>query len=125
MNSRVIKPIIITPEQIMAAATKIAAKDETAWEFTSTQYLKAVRSFLESSIYDLLNDADWHANADNFAAEKFDGTRRTNRVSDLDESSDFDVPEPPEWAHDDVNLATDIVQRRQLTPEPDGDIIYA
>lgn len=118
MNSRVIEPIIITPEQIMAAAAKIAAKDETAWEYTSEQYLKAVRSFLESSISDIVADADWHASTDFSADKKY-------VPSFCDEASDFAVPPAPEWAHDDVNLATDIVQRRQLTPEPDGDIIYA
>jgi len=105
MNSRVIEPIIITPEQIMAAAAKIAAKDENAWEYTSTQYLEAVRSYLESCIYDIVNDADWHANKDNFSAAKYAKSLRTDKVSDLDEASDFAVPEPPEWAHDEVAAA--------------------
>ena len=118
MNSRVIEPIIITPEQIMAAAAKIAAQDGGAWEYTSEQYLMAVRSFLESSISDIVADADWHASTVFSADKKY-------VPSFCDKASDFAVPEPPEWAHDEVNLATDIVQRRQLQPDENGDIIYA
>ena len=103
----------------MAAAAKIAAKDENAWEFTSEQYLAAVRSFLEGSISDIVSDADWHANKSAFSANK------KHAMSFMGEASAFAVPPAPEWAHDDVNLATDLVQRRQLEPDENGDIIYA
>ena len=83
----------------MAAAAKIAAKDDNAWEYTSEQYLAAVRSFLEGSISDIVADADWHANQSNFSANKKYG------ASILDEESDFAVPPAPEWAHDEVTSA--------------------
>jgi hypothetical protein len=86
-----IKPIIITPEQIIAAAQKIANEDDDAHSYTADQYVVAVRRYLESCVNDLLVDADWHANRDNFSAT----TIYDNWL--VDEAEELAIP-VPEWA---------------------------
>lgn len=91
--SHELKPIIVLPEQIIAAAQKIANQDDDAWQYTPEQYLNAVRSFLEASINNLVYDAEWHATKDLFDADK-------EFTFSLDFAPGFDIPEPPEWATD-------------------------
>lgn len=95
-----IKPITITPEQIIAAAQRIVNKDETAWESTPEEYLAAVRNYLECCISDILSDADWHANNDNFTVGK------KYFPSFVEEANELGLPEPPEWAHEELSPST-------------------
>lgn len=114
-----LKPITIPPSQIIAAAQSIAAKDENAWEFTPEQYLTAVRNYLECCISDIVSDADWWANKDNFSAAK------KYTPSHCEEAGELLMPPAPEWAHEPINGTNAIVQRAELTPEPDGNILWA
>lgn len=93
MDNRVVQPITITPEQIIAAAQKIAAKDDSAWQYTPEKYLAAVRSYLEACINDIVYDADWHANKDNFDADE-------QHNFSVDFADELVMPEPPEWARE-------------------------
>lgn len=111
--------ITFTDKQIIAAAQKIAANDDSAWETTPEQYLTAVRNYLACCISDIVSDADWYANKDNFSVEK------QYTPSFCDEADDLILPDTPEWAKERIDGSTAIVQRRELTPEPDGNILYA
>lgn len=124
--------IIIHPSQIMAAAQKIADHSDYAWESTEEQWLAAVENYLRRKVNELLVDADWHATKDGITID-LQCDHPTCEAAPLPHSvyceqhgnlnataaTKFKLPEPPDWAH------SEIVQRRQLTPEPDGDILWA
>ena len=114
------EPIIITKEQIIAAAQLIANKDGNAWEYTPQQYVVAVEGYLHCLISDILNDADWHAGKDHFTAgKKYD-------PAFCDEATELVMPQPPEWAHDQADRDTAaFAPRPQCQVEPDGQIYFA
>lgn len=111
-----LKSITITKEQIIAAAQLIINKTDEAWEYTEDQVLSAVETWLRCKVSDILADADWHANKDLFdihsAGKKY-------QPSFVEEADALVLPEPPEWAHD------EIVQRPALQADETGEILWA
>lgn len=58
-----LKPIIITPRQIIAVAALIAADqtDEYTAQYTPEQWQTATEHWLRAKMNDILVDVDWHA----------------------------------------------------------------
>lgn len=133
-----LKPITITPEQIIAAAQKIVnahAKDDEGWQYTEAQWLAAVEHYLRCKVNDLLIDADWLANKDRFDVERT-CDYPTCQIApaphsvycpehtgylDPETAQALNIPPAPPWAKGNG----EIIQRPQLDPEPDGDILWA
>ena len=111
-----LKPITITPEQMIAAAQKIVNSADDAWQYSEAQILQAVERWLMLSVSDLLTDADWYARTDGFT---FDNTYSASSVPD--EAKEVEIPPAPHWA----KANGEIIQRRQPLPDENGDIIYA
>lgn len=110
-----LKPITITPEQITAAAQLIINQTDDAWQYTEEQWLAAVENYLRCKVSDILADADWFANKDGFEVE----TAIKGQTSFVEDAKELNLPQRPEWAQG------DIIQRRSIQPEPDGDVLWA
>lgn len=119
MTHPVLKPmtITITPEMVMAAAQKIADKNDSAWQYSEAQILAAVEHYLRCKVKDVLVDADWHAINDRF---DFDRTcdhptclakpaphglycsEHSLYSASPDEATEVIVPPAPQWATQEI-----------------------
>lgn len=127
-----LKPIVITPAQITAAAQAIANHSDDGSQYTEAQWLTAVEHYLRCKVNDILADPDWHAHHDHFNVERtcdYPTCQASPAAHSIvcvahagyctpDEASEFFVPPPPVWA-------TEIAQRPELKVEPDGNILWA
>lgn len=129
-----IMPIIITPAQIAAIAQVIASDQANEQEQpTPEQWQAATEHWLRAKINDILVDVDWHARND-FSIEptcQGGGCRKAPLPHSVycryhtdqaieDGETGRTVPVVPTVARP----STAIVQRRELTPEPDGNILW-
>lgn len=128
--------ITITPEQIIAAAQKIADSqfENGSWEHTAEEYVAATEHWLRIRINELLTEAAHYANQSNISGN-FDlnlscETRRRNlndglwyrcenpalphspycemhdHYSEAGGAIELVMPSPPEWAHEPVKSPT-------------------
>jgi hypothetical protein len=128
--------ITITPEQIIAAAQKIANATDDAWEYSEADWLVAVEHYLRCMVNDVLADADWHAERDHFTVtRKYDHPTCYAKPAELsiycaehcgcyepDTAAELVLPPAPPWAHD---IATaPFAPRPELQSDEQGEYIY-
>jgi hypothetical protein len=129
-----LQPIIITPEQIIAAAQKIANQADDVWQNSEAEWLEAVEHYLRCKVNDILIDADWHANKDHFDVERTcdyptcyakpaPHSVYCSQHSDAyapETASELVLPPAPEWALDRAAALPAAHDRVVITP--DGEI---
>lgn len=145
-----LKPIIITPEQIIAAAQKIANDHDDAWQHSKDQWLTATEFFLRTAVNDLLASVDYHAFQSGGLGPfsltpecATPGCRRTPLADDIfcdwhrdhenerrqweaDSKNEFVVPPIPEWAQSEQDrIAAPLASRPELKPDEHGEYLWA
>lgn len=132
--------ITITAAQIVAIAQRIADDNPQSLDgqYTPEQWQAATEHWLRTRINSLLVDVEWHARSDFEIEPTCQGDGASCRQAPLphsiycryhsdqaveDEATGRTVPVAPTVAPRHGN--GDIMQRRRLEPEPDGDILWA
>lgn len=133
-----LKPITIPPEQIIAAAQKIADARDDAWEYTEEQWLAATEHWIRACVKDILVDADFNANkiggfepdftcdAPNCKRAPLANNIYCDYHSDwaIEDKTELVMPQPPEWAHDTIITAPP-APRPEIHADEHGDYLYA
>lgn len=135
-----LKSIVITPEQIIAAAALIRKDQEdldTA-QCTDEQWAIATEHWLRVKLNELLVDVDWNARSGFEIEPKCDYAtcqdkplphsiycQRHNDNALEDGEKGYTMPIYPTVVRKDEDRSVAIVQRRELAPEPDGNVLWA
>lgn len=119
-----LKPITITPEQIIAAAQKIVDSLAThgSWEYTEEQALKAVENYLRCKVSDILAEPEWFFDQDHFDLATAASAKPAYVA---DGATELVMPPAPEWAHDTIDrISAPPAARPELQIEDGGNVLW-